>query len=196
MRIGAAWFALETRRAIGTRATIIERAFALRTRWAITVRRCRTWATIISAIAEIVVTRSAGAERLFALVGRFSGVCRTCCVRCIGAHRAGERLAAWPAFVTATGFATTWASTRPTTAARLVIANVIEAAQFARFFVDMAVHVAGLRTILADLNFRRARFALADHWLQGQHRWIVFQGKFMPQRLDFFGRHLDAMAAF
>src|SRR5690606_27604380 len=85
---------------------------------------------------------------------------------------------------------------RAAAAAARLLAQVVEAAQFARLFLEHgAIDVGGLLSVLADADLGGARAALADHRLQGQRRRAVLQAKLLAQALDLGLRQLLAMAA-
>ena len=185
-RLRTARLALESAGCLTARTAFVAIAestfsLALRPRTARFAERLARARRVVDAIAEVVVARTA-AEGLLALEGGFAATRRR-----LRAHRTGEGFSAF-ALVAAAGLST--AAT-----ARLVFAHVIETAQFARFVVDMAVDVRGLVAILADADFHRARLALADHRLQGQHRRMILQTEALAQGFDLLGVHFYAMAA-
>lgn len=138
--------------AVWTRAAVAERTVALRPRAARRERSiaCCPRRRAVDPVSEIVVARRAG--RLASK--RLAAAWRTGAGWPIRTHRAAERLAAGTLVAAGLAAARTGAGTAA--AARFFFPDVIEAAQFARFFVDVAIQVRVLRTILADPDFHRA----------------------------------------
>ena len=96
-------------------------------------------------------------------------------------------------------FAGAWLARTRTTGATSgrprIFADVIEAAQFARLVCHRTIDVrAALAVRVRHMDFR-ARLALADHRLQGQHLGAAFHSEFGLQCRDLFGRQILAMPA-
>jgi len=111
---------------------------------------------------------------------------RTATWRAPKARLAGSSRLARTRTAGTTGTATRWPA---------VFADVIEAAQLARLIGHRAVDIRIALAIAARHMDFRARLALADHRLQGQHLGAAFHTQFGLQRGNLFGRQVVALAA-